>query len=296
VPAGVERVAPGDAPHRQPGAAQRAVRGERLDGVRAAGRCEAAPRSEQRGDEPLVAAKDRDEQSHGHDVGARRWRAARRSLSRAALPAVAAPGAARTTSRVPGGSAGSAARSRCRSWRATRERTTDPPTALLTTRPARLGAGPATTGSAPSGSAASRCTVSSGRDARRPRRRTSVNSVRRRRRCSGDRTASGRELGAALAPARGQDGATGPGAHAQPEAVGLGATAVVRLEGALAHGKGSLSKVGAAPAGCSGGAGVVVPRAQTESTVRTPREGVKHDARSAPEQSSRTLVPGRSGC
>ena len=45
----------------------------------------------------------------------------------------------------------------------------------------------------------------------------------------------GREPGAALGPAGGEDGPAGPGAHAQPEAVGLRAAAVVRLEGALAH-------------------------------------------------------------
>jgi len=45
-----------------------------------------------------------------------------------------------------------------------------------------------------------------------------------------------RELAAAL-PATGlQDGATGAGTHAQPETVGLGPPAVVRLEGPLAHG------------------------------------------------------------
>ncbi len=34
---------------------------------------------------------------------------------------------------------------------------------------------------------------------------------------------------------RGQDGATGAGAHAEAEAMGLGPPTVVRLEGALAH-------------------------------------------------------------
>ena len=46
---------------------------------------------------------------------------------------------------------------------------------------------------------------------------------------------SGRELGAALAAAAGEDGTAGAGAHAQAEAVRLGAATVVRLEGALAH-------------------------------------------------------------
>ncbi len=40
----------------------------------------------------------------------------------------------------------------------------------------------------------------------------------------------------ALAPPGGQDRTPGPGAHAQPEAVRLRATAVVRLKRALAHG------------------------------------------------------------
>jgi hypothetical protein len=47
---------------------------------------------------------------------------------------------------------------------------------------------------------------------------------------------SGRELFAALTAASGEDAAAGAGAHTQPEAVLLGATAVVRLVGALAHG------------------------------------------------------------
>src|SRR5215210_4485909 len=73
-----------------------------------------------------------------------------------------------------------------------------------------------------------------GRPARRPDRTTAVNSGRRRRRaCAG--STSGGELVATLAPAAGEDRATGAGAHPQPEAVRLGPTAVVRLERALAH-------------------------------------------------------------
>src|SRR5918911_1686146 len=73
-----------------------------------------------------------------------------------------------------------------------------------------------------------------GRPARLPDRTTAVNSGRRRRRaCAG--STSGGELVATLAPAAGEDGATGTGAHPQPEAVGLGPAAVVRLERALAH-------------------------------------------------------------
>ena len=46
---------------------------------------------------------------------------------------------------------------------------------------------------------------------------------------------SGRQLGAALAPAVGQDGAAGTSAHAQTEAVLTGTTTVVGLVRTLAH-------------------------------------------------------------
>lgn len=46
---------------------------------------------------------------------------------------------------------------------------------------------------------------------------------------------SGRQAGATLATAGRENRAAGTGAHTQPEAVGLRAAAVVRLEGALAH-------------------------------------------------------------
>src|SRR5215212_3248804 len=73
-----------------------------------------------------------------------------------------------------------------------------------------------------------------GRPARRPDRTTAVNSGRRRRRaCAGN--TSGGELLATLAPATGEDRPARAGAHPQPEAVGLGPPAVVRLERALAH-------------------------------------------------------------
>ena len=49
------------------------------------------------------------------------------------------------------------------------------------------------------------------------------------------RARSGRQLVAPLATAPSKDGAAGAGLHTQPKAVGLRATAVVRLEGALAH-------------------------------------------------------------
>src|SRR4051794_41955968 len=73
-----------------------------------------------------------------------------------------------------------------------------------------------------------------GRPTRRPDRTTAVNSGRRRRRaCAGN--TSGGELLATLAPTAGDDRPARAGAHPQPEAVGLGPAAVVRLERALAH-------------------------------------------------------------
>src|SRR3978361_16792 len=73
-----------------------------------------------------------------------------------------------------------------------------------------------------------------GRPTRRPDRTTAVNSGRRRRRaCAGN--TSGGELLATLAPTGRDDRPAGAGAHAQPEAVGLGPATVVRLERALAH-------------------------------------------------------------
>src|SRR5215218_431030 len=72
------------------------------------------------------------------------------------------------------------------------------------------------------------------RPARRPDRTTAVNSGRRRRRaCAGN--TSGGEVLATLAPTAGEDRPARAGTHPQPEAVGLGPTAVVRLERALAH-------------------------------------------------------------
>src|SRR3954471_16266917 len=73
-----------------------------------------------------------------------------------------------------------------------------------------------------------------GRPARRPDRTTVVNSGRRRRRaCAG--STSGGELLATLAPTTGEDRPARAGTHPQPEAVGLGPAAVVRLGRALAH-------------------------------------------------------------
>jgi hypothetical protein len=58
------------------------------------------------------------------------------------------------------------------------------------------------------------------------------------------------EFGATLATTSRQDGATGAGAHAQPESVHLGTTTVVRLEGSLAHGDSSKAQL-CGPERCS---------------------------------------------
>src|SRR3954469_20629776 len=119
-----------------------------------------------------------------------------------------------------------------------------------------------------------------GRPTRRPDRTAVVNSGRRRRRaCAGN--TSGGELLATLAPTTGEDRPARAGAHPQPEAVGLGPAAVVRLERALAHEVLPLHGIGGAvppahrpppgappppPAGPAGGP----PRARREPHPVTP--------------------------
>src|SRR4051794_41459561 len=117
-----------------------------------------------------------------------------------------------------------------------------------------------------------------GRPARRPDRTTAVNSGRRRRRaCAGN--TSGGELLATLAPTAGEDRAAGAGAHPQPEAVGLGPAAVVRLERALAHGVLLLHDIGGAPPPPGGGAGGAPAhggrRPPGAPELGTPRGGIR---------------------
>jgi hypothetical protein len=174
---------------------------------------------------------------------AHRWptrRAKARSRSSPSCPddASAAPGRARTTVPLPAGSASSRWASWARSRRLTWWRTTLPPTALLTTSP---------TCGAPTVSDGRWCRTTRPPRARMPSRTTDEKSVERRirlatgstRRLAPRRAAvsSGRQFGAALAATGSDDRPAGPGAHAQPKAVRLGAAAVVRLEGALTHGR-----------------------------------------------------------
>jgi hypothetical protein len=73
---------------------------------------------------------------------------------------------------------------------------------------------------------------------------------------------SGGQTGATLATAGREDRAAGTGTHTQPEPVGLGATAVVRLEGALAH-SGAPEMIG------DGGTSPGCHRAPTSSSSRS---------------------------
>ena len=228
---------------------------QRLDGVRAAAGVETTARGQGGGDPALVPVQQGEQRPYRRPGGGahadrpedrapRRDRAERSPASRSSAStddgASAAGGNARTTSRAPAGRSSSRSRTRWRSRRATRCRTTDPPTARLTTNPAR---GRGSVGSGAVGR--SRCTTSRGRPPRRPRRMVEANSSRRVSREPAGSTGaggSGREPLAALTAATGEDRAPGPGAHPQPETVRTRAAAVVRLEGALALAHGRLSR------------------------------------------------------
>jgi hypothetical protein len=220
------------------------------------------------------------------------------SAARLAESAVAEAGNARTTSRVPGGSWSRRSRSTCRSRRVTRCRTTDPPTALLTTKPTRgpgwppageepsagtrsrpldatTPAGPADAGAdgetAPVGWSGSRaCITTSVRPNRRPRRITSAKSPGAVSRAAAGSTArrarSGRQLLPALAAPRGQNRPTGASPHSKPEAMGPRTAAVVRLKGALALGHFSVL-----PFSASQSAGLLRARRRPRERVDGPR-------------------------
>ena len=209
----VARPVPGSAAQQsaesQPGATQRAVHRQCFYGVGAAAGLEPAAGRKCRRDPPPVEV-DGNEQHPGDRPGlARRFvrslglgttcvvgeahlappwssaasrnrrRAESMSLPSSALAASAAGGSARTTNVQPGRTVPNRSRRTCRSRRATRWRTTELPTALLTTNPTR--GTPSTSASsaelpAPkpaTSSAVMACTTSRGRPARRPRLVTS---------------------------------------------------------------------------------------------------------------------------
>lgn len=245
-------------PHRQHTAHEQPVHPECLDGVSATTGIEAATWRQRRRHPPLVTPDQHDERNgrpgHGELAGATIPIArSARSISRprAAESAVAEPGRARMTTRDPGGSVDTRPRIRCRRRRATRCRTTEPPTALLTTKPIR-GPGGRTAGSVVGsvegsvvgsttpGSARSTCITTSLRPIRRPRRTVAAKSSRWVSRAAvgsnARRAGSGGQLLPALTTTRRKDCPTRAGAHPQAEPVGTGATAVVRLKRALALG------------------------------------------------------------
>ena len=266
----VEGVAAQQPPDRETGSPERAVPRHRLQGVRAARRVEPTA-GRQRRAYPTTVRDDGHRQHAGTecrgpwrrssaltDRRSAAWplRRGERRVEVGAEPVRTTgrppPGSARTTRVVPAGSVASRSRTRCRSRRRTLLRTTAPPTALETTKPARAGA---VSCSAPAGrrlgsTVAAGDGRSGGRRRRRgrhvgrrgPRRRSrryAAVAARRPARLPTSRTGPGRPQAdrrvAALGAAGGEDGAAGTGAHAQPEAVGLRAPAVVRLVGALAH-------------------------------------------------------------
>jgi hypothetical protein len=260
-----------------------AVPADRLSGVRTARGEEAAPRAEQRAQPPLVASDEREQQAAhaGADPGAgeRRGtmpRAKPRSKAAASSAelARAAPGRARTTSPVASGMESNRARTRWRSWRRMRFRTTAGPTFRPTAKPTRI----------PDPSREAKCRTSGGLDTRPPRA-AAAKSPRRRIRVAAGSTElprSGRQPLAALATPGGEDGAAGSRAHAQPKAMGLRPTTVVRLKGPLAHRKTPQSRrirqanagIGAATYGTGGrNIGQTVGRRSNRATVKATRRG-----------------------
>ena len=156
---------------------------QRLDGVRTAGRVEATGRG-QTGRDPALVEPHREQRCTSSPAGRQRERPAHRrrpaasirdsaeSRSRpsSVLDAAAAGGSARTTTSAPAGTRPSRARRRWRSRRCTRCRTTAPPTARLTTKPARVSSRP---------DRRATCTTRVPPAIRRPRRTAVTKSSRR---------------------------------------------------------------------------------------------------------------------
>jgi hypothetical protein len=94
------------------------------------------------------------------------------------------------------------------------------------------------------------------------------------------RAASGRKALTALPATGGENRAAGAGAHPQPEPMGLGAPAVVRLERALAHSRTPEREIGRRSTGRN-----------TASSVRWAPAGHKDSLRYGPI--AETVKPGR---
>lgn len=164
----------------------------------------------------------------------------RNSCSSRADIACRLPGRALITTRSCGSSSVKTVRATCRSRRATRCRCTADPTDFATTKPIR---GPASL----SPSDRSACTTRSRSTARTPFLTVDPNSADRVIRygagstVSANRADSGSQRPPALTPAARHDRATRARTHPKAKSVHPRASAIVRLEGALALGHGSIS-------------------------------------------------------
>lgn len=122
---------------------------------------------------------------------------------------------------------------------------------------------------------------------RAPDLTAAVKSSPRSMRCAAAST-SGSETSAALAATRREDGAAGAGAHALAEAVHLGATAVVRLKGPLAHGCTPGRMIGTVR---HGDRGTVARAGRPMGRDLTPRERLHNSTVAPPEGSNARLAP-----
>jgi len=237
-PAGCPRVTASQSFDAEPGAFQHTVPLDGLDSVVGARGVIATGRGQHRTDQLLVHPK-RGQRQPPHlrtFFSSARCAIEVRQRSKSSLScrksASADAGFARTTrtwpSRVP-----SRPRTASRRRRFTTLRVTALPTALLTTKPTLAGV----TGD----DAIQQWRTTVRLEARLPWRTTRWKSAERRSRWAVESTraqpASGCETVAALAPATGEDRATGARTHAQAEAVRLCAATIVGLERALAHGR-----------------------------------------------------------
>lgn len=237
-------MAAADPPERHASAPDEAPGLNGFHGVLAARGVEPARQAAARPKRPQVGAVEPDA-AHCHPgarthvgpvaVGARSSRrtASRESPSDADVRR-AAPGCARTTMRLPTGRPSIQGAATCCSRRRNRLRTGALPTAFGTTTESRAGRASAAAPRSPR-----EVTSRAPRRRRRPFRATRRCSAAATSRCFRGSTKAGRlraEFLAALAPASRHNGSTCPGAHAEPEAVGLRSAPVVGLVGALGHG------------------------------------------------------------
>jgi hypothetical protein len=266
----VPGMTPREPPHRQPTTPQRTEPLKRGDGIRRAGRVEAALLWQQRRHRELIDPHEH-EQRRRRDLAPRPWPGEPRPEQ---LPPRHGPAHATFATARPG-----TGPPRPRGRRSQPSRPPAPPArqghSRPVCRPAAQRPGPAAAGSP--GCARRRHPPPRTRRNRpgaheRPSDRSSLHGPRstaRRlathrglaaRRGTGPTHAAGCGPGAhgrlrrtarsGPCPARGEDRPTGARAHPQAEAVRLGTTAVVRLEGALAHGSGLRRSAGPGRVAC----------------------------------------------